>query len=121
MNISPLSRLLPEVTQFLNNNSFPGFVGGKDYPAATGELIATIDPGSGNKIADIHDLAAAEVDHAVDIANLAFPAWSTLSQADRGAVLLRLADAVEQRKPIIAQIEALEAGKILETHLKQKY
>ena len=112
MNISPLSRLLPEVTQFLNNNSFPGFVGGKDYPAATGELIATIDPGSGNKIADIHDLAAAEVDHAVDIANLAFPAWSTLSQADRGAVLLRLADAVEQRKPIIAQIEALEAGKI---------
>ena len=112
MNMSTVSRLLPEVTEFLANNSFPGFVGGKSYPAATGNLIATIDPGSGEKIADIHDLSEAEVNQAVDIANQAFPAWSALSQADRGAILLRLADAVEQRKPIIAQIEALEAGKI---------
>lgn len=112
MSTSTAARLLPEVTEFLGRNSFPGFVGGKDYPAATGSLLATIDPGSGDKIADIHELAASEVDRAVDVANEAFPAWAALSQSDRSAILLRLADAVEQRKPIIAQIEALEAGKI---------
>ena len=112
MSTSTTIKLRPEVTEFLNADSFPGFVGGQDYPAATGDLIATIDPGSGDKIADIHDLAGSEVDRAVDAANAAFPAWAALSQTDRSAILLRLADAVEEHKPIIAQIEALEAGKI---------
>ena len=112
MSTSPTVTLLPEVSEFLSSESFPGFVGGQDCPAASGNLIATIDPGSGNKIADIHDLSADEVDQAVAAANEAFPAWSALSQQDRSAILLRLADAVEERKPIIAQIEALEAGKI---------
>jgi acyl-CoA reductase-like NAD-dependent aldehyde dehydrogenase len=112
MTTSTAANLLPEVTEFLSSDSFAGFVGGKDFPAASGDLIATIDPGSGDKIADIHDLAPSEVDHAVGAANEAFPAWSTLSQNERSAILLRLADAVEERKSIIAQIESLEAGKV---------
>lgn len=112
MAMSTAANLLPEVIEFLSSDSFAGFVGGKDFPAANGDLIATIDPGSGDKIADIHDLAESEIDHAVDVANEAFPAWSTLSQEERSAILLRLADAVEERKSIIAQLESLEAGKI---------
>lgn len=112
MTTSTAANLLPEVTAFLSSDSFPGFVGGKDFPAASGDLVATIDPGSDEKIADIHDLAPSEVDRAVEVANDAFPAWSTLSQEERSAILLRLADAVEERKSIIAQIESLEAGKV---------
>lgn len=112
MTTSTAANLLPEVTAFLSSYSFPGFVGGKDFPAASGDLVATIDPGSDEKIADIHDLAPSEVDRAVEVANDAFPAWSTLSQEERSAILLRLADAVEERKSIIAQIESLEAGKV---------
>lgn len=112
MSTSTTVSLLPEVSEFLSNHSFPGFVGGKDYPAANGDVVVTIDPGSGSKIADIHDLSAAEVNRAVDVASEAFPAWAALPQEDRSAVLLKLADAVEVRKSIIAQIEAFEAGKI---------
>lgn len=112
MVASTTIKLLPEVEEFLSSGPFPSFVGGKDFPSANGNLVATIDPGSGDKIADIHDLDASEIDRSVDIANEAFPAWSGLSKEERSAILLRLADAVEQRKPIIAQIEALEAGKI---------
>ena len=104
--------LLPEVEAFLSKGPFASFVGGKAFPAASGQLVETIDPGSGQKIADIHDLSAAEIDQAVDIANDSFPAWAELSQADRSAILLRLADAVEEHKTIIGQIEALDAGKI---------
>jgi acyl-CoA reductase-like NAD-dependent aldehyde dehydrogenase len=110
-NSAPIS-LLPEVSEFLKCESFPAFVGGKDHPAASGQLVATIDPGSGDKIADIHDLSAHEIDRGVEAANAAFPAWSGLSHEKRKAILLKLADAVEKRKGIIAQIEALEAGKI---------
>ncbi len=112
MSVSTKVQLLPEVESFLQQSPFASFVGGKAFPAASGNLVGSIDPGSGDQIAQIHDLSAAEVDAAVDQANAAFPAWSALEQSERSAILLKLADAVEQRKPIIAQIEALEAGKI---------
>ncbi|EMI22855.1 retinal dehydrogenase 2 [Rhodopirellula maiorica SM1] len=111
MNVST-SNLLPEVAEFLSRGDLPSFVGGKDFPAASGKVVATLDPGSGEHLANIHDLDAAEIDRAVEIAGEAFPAWSALSHDDRSAILLRLADAVEEHKPIIAQIEALDAGKI---------
>jgi len=112
MTIATTFKLLPEVATFLKSSPFGGFVGGKDFHAASGALVPTIDPGSGEKIAEIHDMNAAEVAAAVDTANQAFPKWSGLSQKERGALLLRLADAVEAKKAVIAQIEALEAGKI---------
>ena len=106
------ANLLPEVESFLSRKAFSSFVGGKAFPAASGQLIATIDPGSGEKIADIHDLSAEEVDQAVEIASAAFPSWADLPANERSNILLKLADAVEERKAIIGQIEALDAGKI---------
>jgi acyl-CoA reductase-like NAD-dependent aldehyde dehydrogenase len=106
------TKLLPEVEAFLSRGCFPSFVGGKDFESSAGHVLPTLDPGSGEKLAEIHDLNAAEVDEAVEIAANAFPAWSQLSLEKRSAILLRLADAVEQHKSIIAQIEALDAGKI---------
>lgn len=112
MSVSTFAELLPEVESFLARGEFASFVGGKPFPAASGKLVATTDPGSGTKLADLHDLSADEVDAAVDVAAAAFPAWAAMSQTDRGAILLKLADAVEKHKPIIAQIESLDAGKI---------
>ena len=60
--------LRPEVIEFLNQSPFSGVVGGANFPTSGGELIATIDPGSGDKIADIQDCSAADVDHAVKVA-----------------------------------------------------
>jgi acyl-CoA reductase-like NAD-dependent aldehyde dehydrogenase len=105
-------KLLPEVEAFLCRNSFSCVVGGKDYDSAQGHTLPTYDPGSGEKLADIQDLNSAEIDHAVDVAAAAFPAWAALSTQARSEILLRLADAVLQRKAILAQIEALDAGKI---------
>lgn len=112
MTLATQQKLLPEVEAFLSQSPLKAFVGGKEFPNASGNLVATIDPGSGEKIADIHDLDAAEIDEAVDAANAAFPAWSKLPQQQRSEILLKLADAVEEHKAVIAQIEALDAGKI---------
>lgn len=112
MSVALRLQLLPAVESFLSQSPLASFVGGKHFPNAGGRLVATIDPGSGQKIADIHDLDASGVDRAVEIANAAFPAWAGLSQKERSSILLKLADAVEDRKAIIAQIESLDAGKI---------
>jgi len=112
MSTATQTKLLPEVEAFLCRNTFPSFVGGKEFESATGAVVPTYDPGSGDKLADVHDLNATEIDQAVEIASAAFPAWSQLTVDQRSTILLRLADAVEKHKPIIAQIEALDAGKI---------
>ena len=112
MSTTTQIELLPEVEKFLNESPVASFVGGKDVFSASGQTVATLDPGSGEKVADIPDLSADEIDAAVRVANEAFPAWSALPRQERYAILMKLADAVEQHKPIIAQIESLEAGKI---------
>ncbi len=112
MSIATQHNLLPEVETFLSQSPMASFVGGEHFTSATNQLIETIDPGSGEKIADIVDLSTDEINRAVDIANAAFPAWAALSQEKRSSILRKLADAVEQRKAIIAQIESLDAGKI---------
>ena len=112
MSTTATLSFLPEVEAFLGEGSFPAFVGGREYAAASGNTVPTIDPGSGRTLAEVHDLSDDEIDRAVDIANEAFPAWSALPLDERCGLLRKLADAVEEDKAVLAQIEALDAGKI---------
>lgn len=106
--------LLPEVQAFLDGGPLPSFVGGKDMESSDGSTFATYDPGSLAKLADVSALQPADVDRAVEVAAEAFRTapWAQLPANERSALLHRLADEVERRLPIIAQIEALDAGKI---------
>ena len=110
--VAPGVELFPAVQKFLDRDVIPAFIGGESVTDAAGNTVATHDPGSGRKIADIPDLDDATVGRAVDNANEAFPAWAAMSRGDRNAMLRKLADAVEQRKDEIAQIESLDAGKV---------
>ena len=109
------ARLLPEVEKFLSESPLKSVIGGKDVASATGETMATRDPGTGEPIAEFAVLGAADVDRAVQAAADAFKrsGWATMTPAERGVHLHRLADAIEKHKPIIGQIESLDAGKIL--------
>ena len=108
------SPLLPEVERFLTSGPLCGIVGGKEVRGGNGETMATLDPGSGRSLAEFHVLSAADVDRAVAAAGEAFrrSGWATMPAGERGAMLHRLADAVEKHKPILGQLEALDAGKI---------
>ena len=114
MNTTIASTLLPEVQEFLAEETIASFVGGKPIFSDDDVTFATHDPGSGEKLADVHDLEPNDVARAVDVANEAFrkQPWARLAPNERGALLHRLADEIEKRKSIIAQIEALDAGKI---------
>ena len=106
--------LLPEVTEFLSTKPLKGVIGGQSVPSSTGETFRTVDPGSGEVLAEVSAFQADDVNHAVQAADRAFRSadWARLSPADRGAMLHRLADEVEKRKPILAQIESLDCGKV---------
>jgi len=107
--------ILPEVRQFLQAGPLPGFVGGRDVVSSNGEVFVTCDPGSKQVLAEVHAMQPDDVDRAVQAAAEAFArsGWARMTPNDRGVLLHRLADAVEDRKAVMAQIEALDAGKLL--------
>ena len=106
---------LPEVAAFLGHSPLSGVIGGKDVMASGGALFCTRDPGSGQPLAEVAAMQADDVARAVQAAQRAFDTtgWPRLSPNERGVLLHRLADAVERRKAVLVQIEALDAGKIV--------
>ena len=107
--------LLPEVQSFLSRSPLKAVIGGEEVASSSGATFETRDPGSKTLLAEVHDMQAADVDRAVAAAQRAFDEadWARLPVNERGVLLHRLADAVEKDLPIIAQLESLDAGKIL--------
>jgi betaine-aldehyde dehydrogenase len=86
------------------------FIGGRFVDAESGETLPTLNPHDNSTIADVAMAGRADVDKAVDAAERAFPAWSRLAAADRGRILLRLADLIEARSDELARLESLDTG-----------
>ena len=107
--------LLNEVSAFLAESPLTAVIGGQNARSAHGAVLQTRDPGSGRLLAAVCAMQPEDVDAAVRAAAAAFErsGWATMSPADRAVLLHRLADAVESQKAIIAQIESLDAGKVL--------
>ena len=86
------------------------FIGGRFVPAESGETLAVLNPHDNSKIVDIALAGKADIDRAVSAARAAFPAWSRLAAADRGRLLLKLADAIEANAERLARLESLDTG-----------
>ncbi|MGJ7542416.1 aldehyde dehydrogenase family protein [Variovorax sp. LT1R16] len=86
------------------------FIDGRFVDAESGETLATLNPHDNTTIADVALAGKADVDKAVAAATRAFPAWSRMAAADRGRILLKLADLIEANAEELAQLESLDTG-----------
>jgi betaine-aldehyde dehydrogenase len=86
------------------------FIDGDFVDALDRATIDVVNPHDASLITRIAEAKAADVDRAVDAAQAAFPRWSSLAAADRGRLLLKLADRIEEHADEIAQLEALDTG-----------
>ncbi len=86
------------------------FIGGEFVDAEAGGAIDVLNPHDNSKIAAVAEAREADIDKAVAAATRAFPAWRDLAAADRGRLLLRLADAIEAHVDELAHIESLDTG-----------
>ncbi|KAA1476324.1 aldehyde dehydrogenase [Dentipellis sp. KUC8613] len=95
--------------------SFPTgvFIDGKFSEGSTGSTIDVINPTSGKVITKISEATADDVDRAVQAARKAFEtAWGLKCPgSERGQLLSKLADLLEQNRDEFAAIEALDNGK----------
>jgi betaine-aldehyde dehydrogenase len=86
------------------------FIDGRFVDAESGETLPTLNPHDNSTIAHVAMAGRADVDKAVAAAERAFPAWSRVAAADRGRILLRLADLIEARGDELARLESLDTG-----------
>ncbi|MGE0606206.1 MAG: aldehyde dehydrogenase family protein [Pirellulales bacterium] len=89
------------------------FIGGRWTPAVSGKTFETINPSSEEVIAQVAEGDAADVDLAVQAARNALEhgPWSKLDARDRGRVMNRLADLIEEDAAELTALESLDNGK----------
>lgn len=88
-------------------------IGGRSADAEGGKTFATINPATGQVLAEIAECSAADVDKAVAAAREAFDngPWPRMAPAERKAILQRFATVIEANAEELAELETLEAGK----------
>jgi acyl-CoA reductase-like NAD-dependent aldehyde dehydrogenase len=86
------------------------FIGGEFVDAADGATLEVHDPHDGSLLAEVAEARAADVDRAVAAARDAFDGWRLTPAADRGRLLLRLADAIEADTETLALLETRDTG-----------
>lgn len=103
---------MSEVVEAPPRPAFANFVGGEWRPSLSGRRYEKRGPMSpAETIGEFPASDEADVDAAVEAAATAFPEWSRTPAAQRGAILLAAASAVERRVEQIAQDMTLEMGK----------
>ena len=86
------------------------FIDGQFVDAVDGATMDVINPFDGSVLAQVAEAKTADVDLAVAAATRAFPAWSRVPAAQRGALLGKLADAIEAHADELAVLEARDTG-----------
>ena len=89
----------------------PHWIDGKPAMPANGQWLDVFDPATRAVASQVADGDARDVDAAMQAAQGAFPAWSSLPNSARARWMERLADALEARNDEFAHEEAVDAGK----------
>lgn len=86
-----------------------------EWVQGAGQAFDTINPATGEVLTQVADASAPDVDRAVQAARAAFddPAskWRKMSASERGRLLWKLADLLEQHIDEISELETLDNGK----------
>jgi acyl-CoA reductase-like NAD-dependent aldehyde dehydrogenase len=110
-------QLRDETLAFLASGTKRLLIGGEWVAAASGETFASLNPATGQPLIEVALADQADVDRAVQAARAAFETgpWPALSGAERGELLWKLADQLEQHADELAELETLDNGKPIRT------
>jgi betaine-aldehyde dehydrogenase len=95
-------------------------VGGQWIESADGRTLDVENPANRRPIARTPRGSAPDVDRAVTAAQAAFTSWRMVVPRDRGRLLLRIADALDERSEELARTIAEETGNALRTQARSE-
>jgi len=89
-------------------------IDGEWVPAASGETFETLNPATEEKLADVAHGKAEDIERAVKAARAAFAdgsEWRTMNASDRGRLIWKISELIEENGDELAMLEALDNGK----------
>ncbi|MBS0210827.1 MAG: aldehyde dehydrogenase family protein [Planctomycetes bacterium] len=89
------------------------FIDGKWVPSVSGKTFETLNPATEEVLAQVAEGDAKDIDRAVTAARRAFESseWSRMDARDRGRLMNKLADLIEDEIDELAALESLDNGK----------
>ena len=109
MNVTASSAA--SVHPFLDGKPKRMLIDGKWVEAASGKTFDTVNPATGEVLAQVAEGDAEDIDRAVAAARRAFDGpWRKFKPYERQALLLRLADLVERHFEELAALDTLDMG-----------
>lgn len=87
------------------------FIGGEWKKASSGETFEARNPANGELITICSEASEADVNAAVEAAWKAFPDWKAKTNAERAAVLNKIADVIDANAEMLAGLESADVGK----------
>ncbi len=94
-------------------SQYENYIGGKWVAPVDGEYFEDTSPVDGSVITRIPKSNAKDIDLAVAAANKAAPSWGKTSAGERSAILLKIADRIEENLEKIALVETWDNGKAI--------
>jgi len=88
------------------------FIGGKWQAPSSKKYFDTVSPSTEEKLAEVADADATDVDNAVKAARVAYEKyWSKLRPIDRGKYVYRISRAIQEKARELAIVESMDGGK----------
>ena len=94
-----------------HHRRFGHFINGAWHPPIEKKYFDTTDPSTTEKLADIAQGSAQDIDDAVKAARAALPAWQSLTPHARARYLYALARQIQKHSRRLAVLETLDNGK----------
>jgi len=108
----------PELAENNTPRKYQLFIDGQWVDSASGKTFSTPNPATGDTLAEVAEADKADIDKAVAAARRAFEGkWSKLSARDRGKLLYKLSQLIEQHSPELAALETADNGKPIKESL----
>uniref|UniRef100_A0A8P4KTL0 Aldehyde dehydrogenase 1 family, member L2 n=1 Tax=Dicentrarchus labrax TaxID=13489 RepID=A0A8P4KTL0_DICLA len=113
-----------QATKDVNNMTvkmpYQCFINGQFEDAENGKSYQTINPTDGSVICKVSYASVGDVDRAVEAAKEAYDngPWGRMNPRDRGSLLYKLADLMEEHQEELATIESIDSGAVYTLALK---
>jgi betaine-aldehyde dehydrogenase len=102
---------LPMAAKAVSHPRHLNWIGGAPVASVAGRRFTTINPATGEVLAEIEIAEAAEVEAAVGAARAAQKLWGRMTGSERGRILRRVADILRAKNDELAELETLDTGK----------
>jgi len=97
--------------QIALRSHYDNWIGGKWVPPVKGQSFENVSPITGKTVTTHARSTAEDIELALDAAYAAKDAWARTSVAERARVLNKVADRLEEKLNLIAEVEAIDNGK----------